>query len=172
MFIIFMGVSGCGKTTIGKKTADLFGVPYYEGDDYHPPENVEKMSQGFPLTDDDREGWLETLACLIQEKLDAGESGVLSCSALKERYRDHLCVYPDLVRFIYLKGSYGLIRSRLQTRTGHYMPAGLLKSQFEALEVPENVFTVDIDQEPEKIIEAVVSYLMRIGFGNIRRVVE
>ncbi len=164
MFIIFMGVSGCGKTTIGKKTAAILGVPYYEGDHYHPPENVAKMSQGVPLTDEDRKDWLESLSQLIQEKLDAGESGVLSCSALKEKYRYQLCVDPDRVRFIYLKGRYELIRSRMQARSGHYMPTELLKSQFEALEEPDDVFTVDIDQTPEEMMEEVLTFLKRSGF--------
>ena len=164
MFIIFMGVSGCGKTTIGKKTADLFGVAYYEGDDYHPPENVEKMSQGIPLSDEDREGWLETLSKLIKEKLDVGESGVLSCSALKETYREKLRVNSELVRFVYLKGTYDLIRSRMKARTGHYMPADLLKSQFEALEEPKDVFTVDVGKDPNDILYEVVAYLITIGF--------
>lgn len=159
MFIIFMGVSGCGKTTIGKKTADVLGVPYYEGDEYHSPENVEKMSRGIPLTDEDREDWLDTLSQLLRNKLGAGESGVLSCSALKQKYRDQLCIDPKQVLFIYLKGSYGLIRSRMQARIGHYMPSDLLKSQFEALEEPEDVFAVNIDQAPEEILDKVLSYL-------------
>jgi len=166
MFIIFMGVSGCGKTTIGKKTADVFGVQYFEGDEYHPQENVEKMSQGIPLTDEDRKGWLDTLSKLIRDTLDAGQSGVLSCSALKQKYRDRLCVDPDLVRFIYLKGSFGLIQSRMKQRTDHYMPANLLASQFTTLEEPDDVFTVNIDQPPEEIIDEVVSYLTRIGVAN------
>ena len=164
MFIIFLGVSGCGKTTIGKKTADVFGVPYFEGDEYHPQENVEKMSQGIPLTDEDREGWLDTLSQLIGDKLDRDEAGILSCSALKEKYRDRLCVDRDLVRFIYLKGTYTLIRSRLNERTGHYMPANLLASQFAALEEPDDVFTVNIDQPAEAVLQEVVAYLTRIGF--------
>jgi len=165
MFIIFMGVSGCGKTTIGKKTAAILGVPFYEGDDYHPEENVEKMSQGIPLTDEDRDGWLDTLSKLISEKLDAGESGVLSCSALKKKYREKLRVDPERVCFIYLKGSYDLIWSRMQVRTGHYMPADLLKSQFDDLEEPENGFIVDIDQPPNDVLDDVLAYLRCVGIN-------
>lgn len=165
MFIIFMGVSGCGKTTIGKKTAAILGVPFYEGDDYHPEENVEKMSQGIPLTDEDRDGWLDTLSKLISEKLDAGESGVLSCSALKKKYRQKLRVDPERVCFIYLKGSYDLIWSRMQVRTGHYMPADLLKSQFDDLEEPENGFIVDIDQPPNDVLDDVLAYLRCVGIN-------
>lgn len=166
MFIIFMGVSGCGKTTIGKKTADVLGVHFYEGDEYHPPENVEKMSQGIPLIDEDRKAWLEILSQLIREKLDADESGVLSCSALKRKYRSQLQADPDRVRFIYLKGSYVLIRSRLEARSGHYMPTDLLKSQFEALEEPEDVFTITIDQAPNEIMQEVLAYLQTLGLEN------
>ena len=165
MFIVFMGVSGCGKTTIGKKTAAILGVPFYEGDDYHQEENVEKMSQGVPLTDEDRDGWLDTLSKLISEKLEAGESGVLSCSALKKKYREKLRVDPERVCFIYLKGSYDLIWSRMQVRTGHYMPADLLKSQFDDLEEPENDFIVDIDQPPNDVLHDVLAYLRCVGIN-------
>jgi carbohydrate kinase (thermoresistant glucokinase family) len=166
MFTILMGVSGCGKTTIGKQTADKLGIPFYEGDDFHPQSNIEKMSHGIPLTDEDRYAWLERLAQLIQEKLDLGESGVLSCSALKQKYRDLLRIDPDQVVFIYLKGSYELIFKRLQERTDHYMPSHLLASQFESLEEPGEVFTVNIDQSPEAILAEVFTYLEEIGFDS------
>lgn len=167
MFIIVMGVSGCGKTTIGKKIAEAFEVPYYEGDAFHPPENVDKMSRGVPLTDEDRRGWLEVLAELIQDKLDAGESGVLACSALKEKYRQQLCIAPDRVRFVYLKGDYETVHDRMQGRTGHYMPPGLLKSQFEALEEPDDAFTIDINQPVDVILGEVMGFLRNIGFAAL-----
>jgi len=154
-----MGVSGCGKTTIGKKTAETLGVPYYEGDDYHPQENVDKMSRGIPLNDEDRAGWLQRLADIIREKLDEGASGVLSCSALKMKYRDQLTVDPERVHFIYLKGRYQLIQERMKKRSNHYMPPDLLMSQFEMLEEPDDIFTIRVDQSPEKILAQVMNYI-------------
>ena len=154
-----MGVSGCGKTTVGKMTAKTLGVSYYEGDEYHPQENVEKMSRGISLNDKDRDSWLQRLSDLIQEKLEKGETGVLSCSALKEKYRNRLMVDPNKVHFIYLKGSYRLIRERMEKRINHYMPADLLISQFETLEEPDQIFTIEIDQSPEKILRNVKFYI-------------
>ena len=134
-------------------------MPYYEGDEYHPKENVEKMARGIPLNDEDRDVWLQRLSDLIQKTLDEGESGVLSCSALKKNYRDQLMVDPDKVHFIYLKGSYERIRERMRKRTDHYMPADLLRSQFETLEEPDDIFTIEIDQSPEEILAQVMSYI-------------
>jgi len=166
VFIIFMGVSGSGKTTIGTQVAARWGVPYYEGDAYHPPENVLKMAQGIPLTDVDRVEWLNALSQLIGEKLAAGESGVLSCSALKEDYRKRLQVDPDQVHFIFLDGSYELIQKRMEARQDHYMPTALLRSQFDTLERPEDVFPIEIDQPVEEILREASSYLQRIGFSS------
>lgn len=163
-FIIFMGVSGCGKTTIGKMTAETLGVPYYEGDEYHPRENIEKMSHGIPLNDEDRDGWLQQLADLIQSKLETGESGVLSCSALKKKYRDRLRTDPENVHFIYLKGSFELIRERMEKRMNHYMPPDLLRSQFLTLEEPVDIFTIESDQSPQEIVEKTLSYLKKFGY--------
>lgn len=164
MFIVLMGVSGCGKTTVGKKLAKALDIPYYEGDAFHPQENVEKMASGIPLTDEDRAGWLGKLSDLIRARLQAGESGILSCSALKEKYREKLWVDQGQVRFIYLQGTYHLILRRLEDRKGHYMPRDLLKSQFDALEEPENVLTIDIDQPPDAIVNEALNYLQQIGF--------
>jgi len=167
MFIIYMGVSGCGKTTVGKMTAEALGVPYYEGDVYHPQDNVEKMSRGIPLNDEDRDQWLQKLSDLLQEKLAKGESGVLSCSALKEKYRDRLNVDPQRVHFIYLKGPYELILNRMTARSAHYMPAELLQSQFDTLEEPEDIFTIDIDQSPEAILNKALAYIYHISDNPI-----
>lgn len=113
MFIILMGVSGSGKTTLGKRLAARLGWPFYDGDDYHPPENVAKMAAGIPLTDEDRVSWLETLAELISQSLARGENGVLACSALKGKYREILRGGSENVEFVFLRGSYDLVLERL-----------------------------------------------------------
>jgi gluconokinase len=158
MVIILMGVSGAGKTRIGKRLAAELGWSFYEGDDYHPRSNVEKMSQGIALTDADRAPWLDALHELIGELLAHDESAVLACSALKRAYRERLSHGHDGVRIVYLHGSYELIRQRLKERRGHFMKADLLASQFEALEAPdasEGVLTVDGSQRPQRIVEAI-----------------
>lgn len=152
MFFIVLGVSGSGKSTVGRMLADRLGCPFYDGDDFHPPENWDKMSRGIPLTDEDRAGWLQALADLIRRRLQADESGVLACSALKEKYRQVLRVDPARVRFVYLRGDYALILARMHTRRGHYMQPGMLKSQFEALEEPTDALVEDIRQSPAEIV--------------------
>jgi gluconokinase len=152
MVLVLMGVSGTGKTTIGKVLAAMLGWDFVEGDDYHPVENVEKMRAGIPLTDEDRCPWLKALRQRIQDACDQGENIVLACSALKREYRQYLerddleCVY-----YVFLHGSETLIRRRLAERTGHFMDPNLLRSQFEALEVPEGTLQVDITPSPEEI---------------------
>lgn len=150
-----MGVSGSGKTTIGQLLAQDLGWPFSDGDDFHPQANIDKMRQGLPLTDEDRDSWLTTLRHHIDTLLDNRQSAVLACSALKQAYRDRLGGDRPAVRFIYLKGDYALIRQRLQKRQGHFMPADLLKSQFATLEVPEDVPTIDISQTPEIIVNSI-----------------
>lgn len=148
--IILMGVTGSGKTTLGRLLAERLGWQFFDGDDYHPPENIRKMAAGIPLTDENRFEWLQVLAGLIGDVLDEGKSAVLACSALKQRYRDILNVDPRLVRFVYLKGSPKLIRFRVQQRSGHYMKAGMVESQFAALEEPDHALTLDIQRTPEE----------------------
>ena len=123
------------------------------------------MSRGIPLTDENRDKWLERLSELIKTRLDQRKSGVLSCSALKKKYRDRLQVDPEQVHFIYLKGSYKLIYNRMEDREDHFMSQELLRSQFKTLEEPEDVFTVDIDQTPEEIVDEVLNHLKNIGFA-------
>lgn len=155
VIVIVMGVSGSGKTTAGKALAARLGWDFYEGDDFHPAANVEKMASGQPLTDADRAPWLKRLGELVQWLLDADESAVLSCSALKRKYRAQLLVDNDRVRLVYLAGSYELILERMANRVGHFMKEGLLKSQFEDLEVPLDAATIDIDQPPADVVEAI-----------------
>jgi gluconokinase len=158
MVVILMGVSGAGKTFIGERLAAELGWSFYEGDDYHPPSNVEKMSRGVALTDADRAPWLDALHELIGKLLARDEPAILTCSALKRVYRDRLVDDDDGGRIVYLRGSYNLIRQRLESRKGHFMKADLLASQFRALEEPEadeNVLTVEISQRPEMIVEAI-----------------
>jgi len=155
MIIILMGVSGSGKTTIGSLLAQDLGWPFYDGDDFHPQANIDKMRQGVPLIDADRDSWLTALRHHIDILLDNRQSAVLACSALKQAYRDRLGGDRPAVRFIYLKGDYALIRQRLQKRQGHFMPADLLKSQFATLEVPEDVLAIDISRTPEVIVNSI-----------------
>ena len=152
MIVILMGVSGSGKTTIGKLLAEELGWAYYEGDDYHPIANIRKMSQGMPLTDEDRGPWLSALRKLIQDLLQKTQSAIVGCSALKGWYRDRLQGGSQDVCFVYLRGSSELLRQRLRSRQGHYMQASLLASQLATLEEPADVLTVDIAQEPNLIV--------------------
>jgi len=160
MFVVVMGVSGSGKSTIGRLLAERFGCPFFDADDYHPAANVAKMAAGIPLDDADRAGWLAALAALIAAGLARGESGVIACSALKRQYRDVLNVDSRHVRFVYLRGEFATIWARLQSREGHFMKAPLLQSQFDALEEPEGAVVVDTSLEPGQIIDRIVEQLM------------
>lgn len=159
MIVIVMGVSGSGKTTIGKALADRLGYPFYEGDDFHPAANVAKMAAGVPLTDGDRAGWLAALAGVIQDALRRGEGAVIACSALKEKYRAVLRGDARQVKFVYLKGSYHVILERMHRREAHYMKPSLLQSQFEALEEPEDALSADIRLSPEELVQSVLKLL-------------
>jgi len=156
MFIIIMGVSGSGKTTIGKALAKSLGYSFYDGDDFHPPANVAKMAKGIPLTDEDRAGWLQEMAAVIAKGLVRGEDGVIACSALKEKYREVLRVDPRQVRLVYLKGSYETIKTRMKKRQGHFMNAALLQSQYETLEEPGDALVVDVSRTPEEIVQNIL----------------
>jgi carbohydrate kinase (thermoresistant glucokinase family) len=152
-----MGVSGCGKTTVGERLAATLGWPFDEGDRYHLPESVAKMSAGVPLEDADRWPWLERLAGLIGGHEAAGRSSVLACSALKRAYRDVLRSGAPRVRFLHLHGAREVLQARLDARKGHFFPADLLASQFatlEPLEADEDGVEVDVDLPVEAQVEA------------------
>jgi gluconokinase len=154
-----MGVSGSGKTVIGTAFARALGVEFVEGDDYHPAENVTLMAAGTPLTDENRAGWLEALAARLRAASDGGSGLVMSCSALKRKYRDVLRRGAPTVRFVFLKGTQELIASRMTTRRGHFMPPTLLASQFATLEEPapdERAWVCDVTESPEHIVASLV----------------
>ena len=155
---VVMGVSGCGKSTVGQALAQRLDCPFYDGDDFHPAENVARMSQGIPLDDADRWPWLNRLADLIEEHLLRGETAVIACSALKEKYRQWLKRGQRDVVFVYLKGSFDLIWERMQQREEHYMKAEMLQSQFEALEEPDpfTAVVVNIDQDIASMISEII----------------
>ena len=155
-FFIVMGVSGCGKSSVGKSLARALGWDFYDADDFHPPENVAKMANGIPLDDSDRAPWLASLNELISSSLKADHPGVLACSALKERYRRQLMNGNDGVQIVYLKGSYDLIWSRMEERADHYMKSQMLKSQFDALEEPTNALTIDISIPLDDIVQKII----------------
>ncbi len=159
--VIVMGVSGCGKSTVAAALAERIDGIYLDGDDYHPPRNVEKMSGGIALTDRDRAAWLKTLAVELRERSVLPKPLVLACSALKKTYRDRLRV-TETVRFLYLKGSFDVIHSRLRSREGHFMQAGLLRSQFETLQEPagqeSDVWIADVTQPVSRIVDSAIDY--------------
>jgi carbohydrate kinase (thermoresistant glucokinase family) len=153
-----MGVTGSGKTTIGRLLSEELGWTFYDADDFHPRANIEKMQSGTPLNDDDRRPWLVTLSNLIHNCLERGEQATLACSALKESYRKFLLV-DERVKLIYLKGDYCILQKRLSERRGHYMNPALLDSQLETLEEPASGLQVDISLSPGEIVKRIKTYL-------------
>ncbi|MDX2245027.1 MAG: gluconokinase [Leptolyngbyaceae cyanobacterium bins.302] len=159
MIIVLMGVSGVGKTTIGQLLASQLNIPFYDGDDFHPAANVTKMRQGIALSDSDRLSWLHTLHDLMQKLHDCQQSAVFACSALKNTYRQILQGNLDDVRFVFLHGNYELIRQRLQQRQHHFMSATLLQSQFDILETPQGILTVEVNDSPAAIVQTIKTQL-------------
>ncbi|APY91191.1 gluconokinase [Streptomyces alfalfae] len=162
--VVIMGVAGTGKTTVGPLLADRLGVPYAEGDDFHPPANIEKMSAGTPLTDDDRWPWLDAIGAWADGR--AGKGGVVSSSALKRSYRDRLRAAAPEAVFVHLTGDRKLIEDRMSHRQGHFMPTALLDSQFATLQplgADEAGVAVDVAGSPEEIADRAVEALSRLG---------
>ncbi|MEO9513521.1 MAG: gluconokinase [Flavobacteriaceae bacterium] len=155
---ILMGVSGTGKSTIGNLLSNTLDIPFFDGDDFHPKANIKKMGMGKPLNDKDREGWLLRLNKLAQQHKVKGV--IIACSALKESYRKILNNKMEgQLRFIYLEGSFELIKSRLDSREEHFMTSSLLKSQFDTLEPPKNAIKVSISLTPEEIIKQIIKQI-------------
>lgn len=150
--IVIMGVSGSGKTTIGKLLSEKIQIPFFDGDDFHSEENIRKMASGKPLTDDDRKEWLLELNRLIQK--NSNKKGcIIACSSLKKTYRDILSKnVPNAIKFVFLQGSYSEILSRMESRENHFIPSTLLKSQFETLEIPQNAYSISIMQNPDQMV--------------------
>lgn len=158
-FFVVMGVSGSGKTSVGKSLAEKLGWDFYDADDFHPPENVAKMTSGIPLSDSDRAPWLATLHGLISSCLMQNRPGVLACSALRESYRRQLLEGNEHVQLIYLKGSYELIWSRMEVRKDHYMQPHMLQSQFDTLEEPKKALIVDISKSVDEMVQEILKCL-------------
>lgn len=162
--IVVMGVSGAGKSTVGRLIAKRLDCPFRDADSFHPKANIEKMASGRPLTDEDRWPWLRAIAAWIEEHRATGTTCVATCSALKRVYRDLVTDNQRTdVRLVYLKGDIDLIAARLKARTGHFMPPALLRSQFDTLQEPnadEHAITAPIDETPEEIADDVIEALL------------
>lgn len=157
MIYVVMGVSGSGKSTIGKMLAQELLIPFKDADDYHPSKNIEKMSQSIPLNDDDRKDWLLLLSNNMIDWQSHHPGVVLACSALKQQYRELLIQSSQLeIKFIYLKGSYQLIQKRLDQRKNHFMCKNLLKSQFDTLEEPKDAITVSLELNPRQQLKDIL----------------
>jgi gluconokinase len=165
-----MGVSGSGKSTVGQLLRDRTGWDFYDADHFHPPENIAKMSRGIPLTDLDREPWLIQLQELIDRTLASQKNAILACSALKNSYRDILQNNHRDIVWIYLKGDYQTIVTRIQQRTGHFLPAELLLDQFNNLEEPKNAIIIDVSLPPSVIVDRIIELLLHFNYQISRSV--
>ncbi|PYL54720.1 MAG: gluconate kinase [Verrucomicrobia bacterium] len=157
MVVIIWGVAGVGKTTIGELLAQELGWKFYDADDFHSAANIDKMQRGIPLTDEDRQPWLETLRKVIEQSLAENDNAVLACSALKQKYRDRLRV-SEQVKFVFLRGSRDRIAEQLKRRRGHFVDPKLLDSQFADLEEPkpsEHAVTVELGDDPPELVQKI-----------------
>lgn len=161
MVIVIMGVTASGKTTIGTRASKRLGWRFYDADEFHPPENIAKMSRGEPLTDADREPWLKALHDKMAEEERAGRSAIFACSALKQRYRDILSDGLSTVRFVFLKGDPEVLQARLDHRKGHFMPRTMLPSQMAALEepAPGDALILDASKPPSALVDELADFV-------------
>ena len=157
MVIVVMGVSGSGKSTVGRMLAARLGWTFRDGDEFHPETNVAKMQAGTPLNDEDRRPWLLAIQQFMRAEQSAGRSAVIACSALKESYRDLLLRGEPWVRFVHLTGPREMIEQRMRARAGHFMPVALLDSQLATLETPGDAWAEDLRQTPEEIVERIAA---------------
>ena len=158
MIIVLMGVTGSGKSTVGKLLAQQLGWKFFDGDDFHSPANIEKMRRGMPLNDDDRRPWLEAIRESIRKMVERSENAVIACSALKHSYRQMLRIAGEVV-FVYLKANIDTVRERLRNRTGHFMNPDLIQSQFDTLEESEQTLRVDASLPPGEIVRRIRTQL-------------
>ena len=161
MIIVIMGVTASGKTTIGNRASKRFGWRFYDADEFHPPANIEKMSRGEPLTDEDRDPWLHALNAKMAEEERAGRSAIFACSALKAHYREVLRDGLKKVWFVFLKGDPDVLQSRLDHRKGHFMPRTMLPSQIAALEepAPGEALVLDAAKPPNELVDEIADYI-------------
>jgi gluconokinase len=158
MFILVMGVTGAGKTTVGQRLASHLGWPFLDADNFHPPENIAKMSHGIPLTDADRWPWLNNIHAELLHLTSTGSNAVLACSALKQSYRDALSASVDL-RIVYLRGTYEQMRRHIEARHGHFAGEAILAGQFRDLEEPANALVLDVSHTPGQLVAEIASEL-------------
>ena len=168
--LVVMGTAGAGKTRVGEALATALGVHFIEGDAFHPADNVAQMAAGIPLNDGNRQGWLLALATQLRNARQRDESIVMTCSALRRRYRDVLRSGDDSIRFIVLHGGASLLRERLVARSGHFMPASLLDSQLSTLELPapdEAAWVFDVRQSPDELVAAILAQLRAASDAHV-----